>query len=733
MRKPLSLAATLVLVASGLVFAAQPASAAPQAATNWTIFRGAEPNGVSLEIRAGEWGNANFTASVGPEWEGWVHPKKKKWVFTAQQAEISGWDDYFAGYWAQYWLASSSVDPECLYLGFGAKYTVKLNSCIDTVAVALYLSMEDEASETSVISSTIDTISFKANNVPITESTGRQFDASFSFSVTDSESLTIADGDADYVEPDLEVCVNEDLVEVGDEALVSLSATLDGTPLPESSSGSDPWVDWGDADGSTFVVEHDEWSDNASLEDVGGFFGGLIHLPESGTVTVTASADLTIGGNSILEPCPLSGNGFDDPLDVSASNGTLNATATTELLPDDFTWSDYTGQQQFVSDGYGGMFSYPMVDFDVVADITATHFDSTGPQNNLDDGVGHFSSPSLHGDLRAGRWSVGGSQVLSVGLDDWDTWRLENRPMATGTSDTVTLSQRELDPGCGAPRAMASYVIPISAPTSSPLVWVNCSKKVKKNTYADFISVARVDFSGDGSLVFVANPTPNTPKQLTQSDRQLATNPRAEGSDIAVWMYTENADPMAKRPGVSNRTVTTIAADGTTAQFQLTGDPFAGDNPDSISLTAGSEPGEWVGLGEWYNWDELTGDLILERKVITVTDSSSISVGDDIEFADPEAEYLTEITALSTQTDGDVVLAMSGGRYFDGEDTRYFASSILDPDDGSVSLGEVVSNTSSAFFSTPSSPGTGFDSEGNMVVYWITSATEYQVVTWGAE
>jgi len=125
--------------------------------------------------------------------------------------------------------------------------------------------------------------------------------------------------------------------------------------------------------------------------------------------------------------------------------------------------------------------------------------------------------------------------------------------------------------------------------------------------------------------------------------------------------------------------------------------------------------------------------LILERKVITVTDSSSISVGDDIEFADPEAEYLTEITALSTQTDGDVVLAMSGGRYFDGEDTRYFASSILDPDDGSVSLGEVVSNTSSAFFSTPSSPGTGFDSEGNMVVYWITSATEYQVVTWGAE
>lgn len=733
MRKPLSLAATLVLVASGLVFTAQPASAAAQAATSWTIFRGAEPDGVSLEIRAGEWGNANFTASVGSDWEGWAHPKKKKWVFTAQQAEISGWDDYSGGYLAQYWYASSSVDPDCAFAGFGAKYTVKLNSCIDTVAVALYLSMEDEASETSVISSTLDTIPFKANNVPITESTGRQFDASFAVSVTDSESLTLEDGDAEFVEPDLEVCVNEDLVHVGDEALVSLSATLDGTPLPVSSSGSDPWVDWGDADGSTFVVEEIGWSDNAPLEDVGGFFGGRIHLPESGTVTVTASAEMTIGGNSILEPCPTSGSGFHDPLDVSATNGTINATATTENLPDDFTWYDYTGQQQFAADGFGGMFSYPMVDFDVITDIDATHFDSTGPQNNLDDGVGHINPPSLGGDLRAGRWSAGGSQVLSVGLEDGGTWRLENRPMATGTSDTVTLSQRELDPGCGVPRALASSVIPISAPTSSPLVFVHCSKKVKKNTYADFTSVARVDFSGDGSLVFIANPTPNTPKQLTQSDLHVVTNPRAEGSDIAVWEYAENSDPMAKRPRVSHRTVTTIAADGTDTQFVLTEDPFPGDNPGSISLTAGSEPGEWVGLGEWYNWDELTGDLILERKVITVSDSASISVGDDIEFTGPEAEYFTQITALSTQTDGDVVLALSGGRYFDGETTDYFASSILDPDDGSVSLGEVVSNTSSASFSAPSQPSTGFDGDGNMVVYWITSATEYQVVTWDAQ
>jgi hypothetical protein len=732
MRKPLALTVAVLLATAGLVFAAQPASAAPQAATSWTIFRGAEPDGVSLEIRAGEWGNANFTASVGSDWEGWAHPKKKKWVFTAQQAEIVGLDDNFPGYLAQYWYASSSVDPDCAFAGFGAKYTVKLNSCIDTVAVALYLSMEDEAAETSVISSTIDTIPFKANNVPITESTGRLFDASFSFSVTDSESLTLEDGDADYVEPDLEVCVNEDLVEVGDEALVSLSATLDSTPLPESSSGSDPWVDWGDADGSTFVVEHDEWSDNASLENVGGFFGGRIHLPESGTVTVTASAEMTIGGNSILEPCPTSGSGFHDPLDVSASNVTINATATTENLPDDFTWSEYTGQQQFAEDGFGGMFSYPMVDFDVITDITATHFDSTGPQNNLDDGVGHINPPSFGGDLRAGRWGAGGSQVLSVGLDDWDWW-LENRPMATGTIDTISLEQRELDPGCGVPRAGASWVVPISAPTSSPLVFVHCSKKVKKNTYAEFTSIATVDFSGDGSLVFVANPTPNTPKQLTQSDVQLATNPRAEGSDIAVWMYAENSDPLAKRPTVSNRTVTTIAADGTDTQFVLTEDSFPGDNPSLISLTPGSEPGQWFGIGEWYNWDELTDDLVLERKVITVTDSSSISVGDDIAFADPEAEYFTQITALSTQTDGDVVLALSGGRSFDGETTYYYASSILDPDDGSVSLGEVVSNTSSDFFSAPSSPGTGFDGDGNMVVYWITSATEYQVVTWDAQ
>ena len=732
MRKPISLVATMLLVASGLVVVAQPAFAAPEAATNWTIIRGAEPDGVSLEIREGEWGDAVFTASVGSDWEGWAHPKKKKWVFSAQQPEIFGWED-LPGYWSQYWYASSSVDPECQFAGFAAKYTVKLNSCIDTVAVALRMSMEEEASETSVVSTNIDTIPFKANNVPITESTGRLFDASFSFSVTDSASLTIVDGDADYVEPDLEVCVDEELVDVGDEALVSLSATLDGNPLPELSSGSDPWVDWGDADGSTFVVE--DWSDNASLEleDVTGFFGGRIHLPANGTVTVTASAEMTINGTSILEPCPTSGSGFHDPLDVSAANGTINATATTENLPDDFTWSEYTGQQQFAADEFGGMFSYPMVDFDVVGDINATHFDSTGPQNNLDDGVGHISPPSLAGDLRAGRWDTGGSQVLSAGLEDGDTWRLENRPMATGTTDTISLEQRELDPGCGVPRAGASGVIPISAPTSSPLVFVHCSKKVKKNKYADFTSVAIVDFSGDGSLVFVANPTPNTPKQLTQSELHLATNPRAEGSETAVWIYAENSDPMAKRPSVSNRTVTTIAADGTNTQFELTEDPFPGDSPWQIFLTAGGEPGQWVGVGEWYALDESTGVWDQQLKVITVTDSSSISVGDDIEFTDPEAEFLSVHSALSTQTDGDVVLAMSGARYFDGEVTHYFASSILDPDDGSVSLGEVVSTTNPANFDAPSQPETGFDGDGNMVVYWITSATEYQVVTWGAQ
>jgi len=732
MRKPVSLTATMLLVASGLVVGAQPASAAPEAATNWTITRGAEPDGVSLEIRAGEWGDAVFTASVGPEWSGWAHPKKKKWVFSAQQAEISG-VEAFPGYWSQYWYASSSVDPECAFAGFAAKYTVKLDSCVDTVAVAGRMSMEGEASETSVISTTIDTIAFKANNVPITESTGRLFDASFSFSVTDSASLTIVDGDADYVEPDLVTCVDEGLVDVGDEALVSLSATLNGNPLPESSSGSDPWVDWGDADGGTFAVEHDEWSENAPLEDVGAYFGGRIHLPASGTVTVTASAEMTINGTSILEPCPTSGSGFHDPLDVSATNGTINATATTENLPDDFTWSEYTGQQQFAADGFGGMFSYPMVDFDVVGDINATHFDSTGPQNNLDDGVGHISPNSLFGDLSAGRWDTGGSQVLSVGLEDGDRWRLEDRPMATGTTDTISLEQRELDPGCGVPRALASSVIPISAPTSSPLVFVHCSKKVKKNKDAHFTSVASVDFSGDGSLVFVANPTPNTPKQLTQSELQLATNPRAEGSETAVWIYAENSNPMAKRPSVSNRRVTTIAADGTNAQFELTDDPFPGDNPRQIFLTAGSEPGQWVGVGEWYTWDESTGVWVQQLKVITVTDSISISVGDDIEFTDPEAEFLSVVSVLSTQTDGDVVLAMSGGRYFDGERTYYFASSILDPDDGSVSLGEVVSNTSSANFDAPSQPGAGFDGDGNMVVYWITSANEYQVVTWNAQ
>jgi len=719
MRKPISLVATMLLVASGLVVVAQPAFAAPEAATNWTIIRGAEPDGVSLEIREGEWGDAVFTASVGSDWEGWAHPKKKKWVFSAQQPEIFGWED-LPGYWSQYWYASSSVDPECQFAGFAAKYTVKLNSCIDTVAVALRMSMEEEASETSVISTNIDTIPFKANNVPITESTGRLFDASFSFSVTDSASLTIVDGDADYVEPDLETCVDEELVDVGDEALVSLSATLDGNLLPELSSGSDPWVDWGDADGSTFVVE--EWSENAPLEDVGAYFGGRIHLPASGTVTVTASAEMTINGTSILEPCPTSGSGFHDPLDVSAANGTINATATTENLPDDFTWSEYTGQQQFAADGFGGMFSYPMVGFLESGDVNATHFDSTGPQNNLDDGAGHISPPSLAGELRAARWDAGGSQVLSVGLEDGDTWMLENRPMATGTTDTISLEQRELDPGCGVTRALASIITPISAPTGSPLVFVHCSKKVKKNKYAEFISVASVDFSGDGSLVFVANPTPNTPKQLTQSELHLATNPLAEGSETAVWIYAENSDPMAKRPSVSNRTVTTISADGTDARSELTDDPFPGDNPWQIFLTAGGEPGQWAGVGVWDT-----------HKVITVTDSSSISVGDDIEFTDPEAEFLSVQSALSTQTDGDVVLAMSGARYFDGEITHYFASSILDPDDGSVSLGEVVSNTSSANFDAPSPPETGFDADGNMVVYWITSATEYQVVTWGAQ
>ena len=251
---------------------------------------------------------------------------------------------------------------------------------------------------------------------------------------------------------------------------------------------------------------------------------------------------------------------------------------------------------------------------------------------------------------------------------------------------------------------------------------MHCSKKVKKNKYAEFISVASVDFSGDGSLVFVANPTPNTPKQLTQSELHLATNPLAEGSETAVWIYAENSDPMAKRPSVANRTVTTISADGTDARSELTDDPFPGDNPWKIFLTAGGEPGQWAGVGVWDT-----------HKVITVTDSSSISVGDDIEFTDPEAEFLSVHSALSTQTDGDVVLAMSGARYFDGEVTHYFASSILDPDDGSVSLGEVVSNTSSANFDAPSPPETGFDADGNMVVYWITSATEYQVVTWGAQ
>ncbi len=744
-RRFVTILSALALVATNVVAgAASPALAAPQTATTWSLTARTTNSGQSATLPAGATGvnELRITVQAEPGRTIWGAMKKGKWTFTAStDLTIDAGDFYDFGYSAAL-LGTSSTDPDCFAMNWlnPSVLSVPKKSCVDTISIETVADFWDAVPETSTTFATnLNSVGIKVNGRLIDSAAIAERNLVLSYSVADADHVTVNGSAVEGVGITAPVCVDENLVAAGDSVRVALAATANAATVSETQSDSSPWLEWtgsmysGGSNSEDIDIHSLSWweegVESSPLEKVIDGFYGTVHLPNAGEFTIAASADLLDGGDSVLESCPTTGDVWPSALDTSASNGTMNATSTTTSLPDNMVWQPgSTASQIFVADGFGGFFTAanpnPQDDTEMPR-LAVAHFDADGPSNGFGT-TGSVSVPANDAyDTVLSRYGTGGTKWASYDGVDWES--MENTftvgDFAGAAPLTVGIPINDVNAACNPAKKTGDTLIDtLSTPTAMPLSLLYCGYKLGKKGWTNFPALAAITTSGGGSIAQVTGLMPNPTKPTAITAHFVATDPTATGSDFAVWSYVEAFSGTGKSKKTS-RTVTTVTADGTVEQTLLTTNPFPGGTPDSLNLIPGPNNGDWHGVTSKY----VDGAPVAQ--LVTVNASTTIAVKS---APSGLASYGAEVTPVGTSSDGRLTVGVWEWSEFDNVTTFTRKTGVLNAAMTTIDWGESVSTDTYCdyLFNWLYRPMWGADGSGNVTSYWVTSPTEYQVVTW---
>ncbi len=733
MKKLMSMVVTLALGIFGALIAAPAANSAPVTVADWTYYRNGHSDGTTLDFFTGEDAVAKFSAIIGPEWSGWGRPEKKKYKFTTSDFSVTdGSPDFFQSLSLFYqWEGTNSTDDDCYESDlFTTKFVLPQRTCVDTVTYSAVVLMP-ESTEDGTMWSDADEAEYRGNGRLITTDDGLSFDAYALIEASDQSSITV---NTDYVS-DITVqatmCVDESLIDNGDEAARVFAVKFEGLAISESQSTVVPWVDWWTPESESVSLEGEE-----PLQDLTDTAAGWVTTPDVGNVTVTVTADLRKGGSSILEPCR---QDYAGPLDTGTQSGTPSASDVTRTLPSAFSWSG--GEPPLmVSDGFGGVFALESESDDSGDESNLlTHLGASGDNDSFaGDGVANIDFPGSAGVAHVGRWGAGGSHWFAASY--WESgFSLSSRSprvaqsgsmmmttgsMTTSSTNTVAIDESALAVFCDRPNAVIDYVEPISAPMEKPLLRVDCHYKAsKKSRYVPVSALVMVDTSADNTLVGVGGFPSSSMGGAELVFMDVSVNPAATDRETAVLVYTQSSK--FKRLG-SEFVISSIEPDGTRNIVSLPANPFGARAVESLQLVPGATEGTWLGVVAQPYWARR--NYFPNEHIVKLTNGDTFTLSAEVDTGYPGMAdvWSGELVPLGSDSEfGQISFARS---MFDGDAIGDVELITWDVATGDTSTGEPVPTVDPTEGYEPmlwASPGVG-----DPTFFWISSETEYQVVTW---
>jgi hypothetical protein len=694
------------------------AQAAPVTTADFEYYRNGDLATGGVDLQQGENGYASFSATIGPEWSGWAFPKKKKFTFTSSDIDVmDATNDEMLFGWV-FWQGTSSTDPDCYKSAyFTLKFVVPQRSCVDTVSYVAEVFADTADSDIEIESDLLEA-SFAGNSREATPEDGLSYDIYAAVRVEDATSLEIDTSEISDVTVETGMCVNESLIDNGDEATRQFEVKFDGTPIAESASNTESWVNWQwTPEDQPVTLEGDE-----PLQNLTDQAGGWVTTANEGVVTVTVSTDLRVDGSSVLEPCE---QAFAGPLSTSATGANPGATDSTMDLPTAFEWRDGS-TPAMVRDGFGGIFAVDSV-FDETDGITTTNVTHLGSSGDNDDfaGDGVVTLETATEFPEVIRWNTGGS---SWALSDFDyeaeVLTVRSGSMSSSSTRTVTVDYSVLEESCNRPGAWVEGVRMISAPTDSPLIRIDCYYRAsKKNPFASVTALALVDMTQDDTLVGAGGFPSSSMTGAGLNVLSVAVNPDATGDETAVFVYSQSST--VKKRGTEIR-LNSIEPDGTVNYVSVPTNPFGKKEINSLELVPGVSEGTWLGVVDQSYVRK--NEYVVNQHLVRVTAGDYVTLGNSVDLGYDVIADIWDYSLVPLGSDTEFGQMSFARSMFDNEAIGNVDLNIWNVTTGDMATGESVPTVDPTHGYEPllwSSPGAG-----DPTFFWITSESQYQVVTW---
>jgi hypothetical protein len=568
------------------------------------------------------------------------------------------------------------------------------------------------------------------------------------FSVYNEESVSLTADDG-TLQTDFSICIDESLVDAEDVLAVDYELSYTNLANSTSTVSSDnffvyegdggEWGTWDFADESnvTYSIGSDVPTENLVL-------GLTVYMQNddtyedptrAGTYSGTVDVLNTSNGNaSVTEPCgPLGGSGWNDPSVVAGPAGSPGVTATPlSWNASGMTPSDNADQYVGYSDSFGGMWfsEYPTASD---GEVALAHLGEGGVSGGFNGTGTRLLTLGEDGGLDITSFGPNGGNYATLTKSSRSAWTLttNSKVGAAANISSYPVTVKSLTKLCPS-RYSVDYVFGISAPTTSLMGYLYCSRKDVSST-----SIIKFEAGVPKLVTRLGSPSSRRPCVATQ----WGIDTRASGGDAALILYTRtssyDSDGYCGTTGstVSARTLTTIDTAGVPVTTPVSSNPWGSDGePGSLQIAAGETKGTWIGLTGYYGedyWGLTPGNLFtIEGSIPAVTLGEPILLDETNDIGSENRSIVPVKEVSPTQW----LVSGQGISEFDSE--RFHNSSIgtLDTETGQIAWGDMVKSSNFGYWPGNQGQFSG-GSDEIPALYVITDFVDpnffYKTYSWG--
>lgn len=717
-RQRLAAWATFGLVATSLVAITPAANANGDgySATNYSFDR-ASSDGKSMLIKDGERVTvySQQTLDFDYAWPAALRSVFTRSAFTQTRASLTGITVENDTKW-RYWQGTSN-NEECSFFDEKTSLTINAgNRCINYLYATDQVIISNSSGSPKTVVTNSDSQVLKVGKRDVSNVTGSSRNFYSYVESAESSSVTLGAGET-YVSANFVLCLNEDLVDAGDELAFEATWSRNATPL----AGEDVDASFFDNDGNSqtsyIVPEDNPYDQEISL-------GVTPSEANRGEGTHVATADVTLNGSSVLEECPEPATEAGWPSIEIVDGDGPQATTTSRVMPtSSFAGSNWDRYNVF-SDGFGGAFHSGVSNDEGAGGVTLVQLGATGPENDYNGSGGRNLSSNKDGYFDVGRYGVAGADQFTLVERSKGNWEYTTSTMAGANPVTRTFTKAALARLC-VKGFTFSWMNALSTPTVNPTVLVGCSDRT---SYRQL-------------LVSIVNNVPTVVTRFGSPTRtrscvsvSFGSNSAATGSEVALIAYAStfarNSDGycVGGDVPVSARSITNVTAAGTATTSPIASSPWGGSGePFYLQIAPGSSAGQWVGMSfaSLGGFDSVPANLFT-MTASTITEGTSIELDDSTDFG-----YYPQYDIVKKESDSEWLISVNGTNvYVDGETLMRATVASVNTSTGVVTNGDILELSGFGFASSRTYGMFSGNGPSGTTFFNMTGVDSYSTTTW---